>query len=77
MAQVTFRCSSADRMLPNRCESFADGLTDAREQAEMVARALIATPGGEDWRAWVMHVSDDLGEEIMSLSFASLLGPLH
>lgn len=77
MAQVTFRCSSADRMLPNRCETFASDLTDIREQAAMAARMLIASPGLEDWRTWVLHVTDDLGEEVLALPFASLIGRLH
>ena len=77
MAQVTFRCSSADRMLPNRCEAEAADLTDAREQAMLAARMLIASPGIEDWRTWVLHVSDDLGEEILALPFSALIGRLH
>ncbi len=28
-------------------------------------------------RAWVLHVSDDLGEEIFALPFSSIMGRLH
>jgi hypothetical protein len=34
-------------------------------------------PNAEDWRGWVLHVSDDLGEEIFAVSFASILGRPH
>jgi len=34
-------------------------------------------PSTEDWRDWVLHVSDDIGEEIFCLPFASLLGKPH
>jgi len=31
----------------------------------------------EDWRGWVLHVSDESGEEIFNLPFDSLLGKPH
>jgi hypothetical protein len=34
-------------------------------------------PSAEDWRNWVLHVSDALGDEIFALPFASLLGKPH
>ena len=77
MAQVYLRCSDADHMLPNRYEADPDDLAEACEQAALVVRTLIALPGPEDWRAWVLHVSDDLGEEILELSFKSVMGRLH
>jgi hypothetical protein len=40
----------------------------------MVVRTLIMGPGEEDWRSWVLHVSDDLGDEIFAVPFASVLG---
>ncbi len=42
-----------------------------------VVRSLIMTPGPHDWRGWVLHVSDDLGDEILSVPFASVLGKPH
>jgi hypothetical protein len=40
-------------------------------------RALVAAPGLEDWRNWTMHVSDDLGDEVLALPFSSVVGRLH
>lgn len=59
-----------------RAAAVAD-LADACAYAELVVRSLVMRPGPEDWRGWVLHVSDDLGEEIWALPFASVLGKLH
>ena len=77
MAQVYFNYSNAEEMFIDRRGSAVDDLTEAREYAALVVRSLILAPGAEDWRNWVLHVSDDLGEEIFSLPFASLLGKPH
>lgn len=77
MAQVYFRCSSADQILRNRCQADVNDLTEAREQAQQLVRSLIAMPGPEDWRHWVLHVTDDLDEEIFALPFTALMGRLH
>lgn len=77
MTRVCFRCSDNERMLPNRCETQADDLVDMREQAATVVRTLLASPGPEDWRSWVLHVSDDLGDEILTVPFSAVIGRLH
>lgn len=77
MAQVYFHCSHQDLLLAGICEIEVDGLTEAREQAAMVVRALVTAPGPEDWRDWVLHVSDDLGEEVLKVPFSSVVGRLH
>lgn len=77
MARVCFRCSDNDRMLPNRCEIEADDLAEVHEQAAVIMQTLLSSPGPEDWRAWVLHVSDDLDDEILAVPFSSVIGPLH
>jgi hypothetical protein len=42
-----------------------------------VVRRFISALGPEDWRHWILHVSDRDGEEIFALPFSSLLGKLH
>ena len=54
-----------------------DDLTEARDRAALVLRSLITVPGPEDWRSWIVHVSDDDGEEIFSVPFTSVLGKPH
>jgi hypothetical protein len=77
MAQVYFHCSHQDLLLAGICEIEVDGLTEAREQAAMLVRALIAEPGPEDWRDWMLHASDDLGESLFSLPFSAFMGRPH
>jgi hypothetical protein len=31
----------------------------------------------EDWRDWVLHVSDDLGDELFVVPFVFVLGKPH
>ena len=52
-------------------------LAEARDHAALIVRSLIETPGAEDWRDWVLHVSDGIGEEIFSVPFTSMLGKPH
>jgi hypothetical protein len=77
MAQVYFRCSNPDGVLLDQRRAAVRDLVEAREHAALVVQSLIKTPNLLDWRGWSMHVSDDLGEEIFVVPFASLLGKLH
>jgi hypothetical protein len=77
MAQVFFHCSSAQGTMIDRSGAAIDNLAEARDHAALVVRSLIMTPGEEDWRGWVLHVSDGDGEEIFSLPFASMIGKPH
>ncbi len=77
MAQVYFHCSNTDGVWVDQSGAAVGDMTEAREHAEAVARALIMAPGPEDWRGWVLHVSDRHGDEIFSVPFASLLGKPH
>jgi hypothetical protein len=77
MVQVFFHCSNTDGMLIDRHGAAVSSLTEARDRAAQIMRSMILTPGAEDWRDWVLHVSDDDGEEIFDLPFTSLLGKPH
>ena len=77
MALVYFHCSNIEGAGGKRPCHAAGNLTQIREQASFAVRALIAVPNMEDWRGWVLHVSDESGEEIFNLPFASLLGKAH
>lgn len=77
MAHVSFHCCTGELLLANYCEADIESLTEAREQAARVVGSLITTPGPEDWRAWTLHVSDDLGDEILKVPFSSIMGHLH
>jgi len=77
MAQVYFHCSTTERALLNYGEAEVADMTEAREQAALLVRALVAAPGPEDWRDWMLHISDDLDEEMFSLTFKSVMGHVH
>ena len=77
MAQVYFHCSHARGVLMDRRGSCVAGLTEACEVATDMMRSLVASISLEDWREWVMHVSDEAGDEIVMLSFASVIGKPH
>ena len=77
MTHVYFHYSSTEHVLLNASDADVADMTEAREQAANMIRAMIAVPGPEDWRDWMVHISDELGEEVFSLPFKALLGPLH
>jgi hypothetical protein len=76
MTEVYFHYSNAEGALLDARAVVTD-LADVRAYAELVVRSLIMRPGPQDWRGWVLHVSDDLGDEIWALPFVSVLGKLH
>ena len=77
MPQVYFYCSNPNAVLIDRRGAVVDDLAEARDQAACVVRSLTTLRSFEDWRGWVLHVSDESGEEIFNLPFASLLGKAH
>ena len=77
MTQVYFHCSNIDRVLTDPRGAAVGDLAEACKHAEGLMRALVMAPGAEDWRGWVLHVSDDLGDELFEVPFASVVGRLH
>ena len=77
MADVYFHYSNARGVLIDRRGSAVDDVTEAREHADRMVRSLIAMPGVEDWRGWILHVTDDVGDEVFEVPFAAVLGKLH
>jgi hypothetical protein len=77
MAQVYFHCSTASDVVLDRHGSNVEDLHEAREHASRIIGMLIATPGPQDWREWVLHVADADGEEILVMPFAALIGRSH
>jgi hypothetical protein len=77
MVQVYFNCSSAAQALQTQYEADVDNMAEARERAAIIVHSLISAPGPVDWRSWVLHARDDLGEEIFALPFSSIIGRLH
>ena len=77
MAQVYFHCSSSRDVRVDQLGVIVSDLAEARDRAACVVRSLVMEASAEDWRDWVVHVSDDFDDEIFALSFASVLGKPH
>ena len=73
MTQVYFHCSNAKEVLVDRCGAVVDDLAKARDHAASIVRSVTMAPSLEDWRGWVLHVNDDLGEELFVVPFAFVL----
>ena len=77
MAQIYFHCSSAEGVLLDRRGRHVEDLIEAREHAVERVQTLISRPSSEDWRNWILHVSNGDGEEIFVMPFSSLIGRPH
>jgi sirohydrochlorin ferrochelatase len=74
MTQVYFHCSNTKKVFVDRRGAVVDDLAEARDHATGVVRSLTKTLSLEDWRDWVLHVSDELGDELFIVPFALVLG---
>jgi hypothetical protein len=74
MTQVYFHCSNTKKVFVDRNGAVVDGVAEARDHATRVVRSLINELSLEDWRDWVMHVSDDQGDELFVVPFTFVLG---
>jgi hypothetical protein len=52
-------------------------LAEARDHTTSMVRSLVARRNSEDWRSWVLHVRDDLGDEVFVMPFAFVLSKPH
>ena len=74
MSQVYFHCSNRDGVLVDRRGMSVVDLMEAIETATNLVRLRISEPSLVDWRDWTLHISDEAGDEIFVLPFASVLG---
>jgi hypothetical protein len=74
MTQVYFHCSNTTNVFVDRRGAMVDNLAEARDHATSVVQSLTKTRSLEDWRDWVLHVSDDQGDELFVVPFAFVLG---
>ena len=77
MTNVYFHCSDHEYVLAPRRGVRIDNLVEACEHAERLVRSYVMSASAEDWRNWVLHATDELGGELFSVPFASVVGRLH
>ncbi len=74
MTQVYFHCSNTKKVFLDRRGAVVDDLAEARDHATRVVQSLTSERSLEDWRDWVLHVSDDQGDELFVVPFTFVLG---
>jgi hypothetical protein len=74
MTQVYFHCSNAKKVIVDHRGAVVDDIAEARDQATRVVRSVTGERSLEDWRDWVLHVSDDQGDELFVVPFMFVLG---
>ena len=74
MTQVYFHRSNTKKVFVDRCGAVVDDLAEARDHATRVVQSLTGERSLEDWRDWVLHVSDDQGDELFVVPFTFVLG---
>ena len=77
MTSVFFHCANEEHEFAAKRGVVIDNLVEACEHAHRIVRSYVMTAGEEDWRGWVLYATDELGEEIFTVPFASVLGKLH
>jgi len=74
MTQVYFHCSNTKKVFVDYRGTVVDDLAEARDHATRVVESFTCERSGDDWRDWVLHVSDDRGDELFVIPFAFVLG---
>ncbi|MBR0734781.1 hypothetical protein JQ636_40470 [Bradyrhizobium japonicum] len=74
MTHVYFHCSNMKNVFVDRRGAVVGDLAEARDHATRVVQSLTSERSLEDWRDWVLHVSDDQGDELFVVPFTSVLG---
>ena len=77
MAQVYFHCSNSREVRIDQSGIVVSDLAEARDHAACVVQSMIRESSAEDWRDWVVHVSDAYDDEIFEVPFSSILGKAH
>ena len=73
MPHIYFHCSTPRGLIVDRCGSQVEDIIEACDRAEQIVHTLIAGSSPEDWRTWILHVTDDEGE-VFAVPFSSVLG---
>jgi len=74
MSHVYFHCSNPKKVFVDRRGAVVADLAEARDHATRIVQSLTSNRSLEDWRDWVLHVSDDQGDELFVVPFTFLLG---
>jgi hypothetical protein len=77
MTQVYFHCSNTKKVFLDHRGAVVEDLEEARDHATRLVQSFTSERSLEDWRDWVLHVSDDQGDELFVVPFTFVLGKPH
>ena len=77
MTQVFFHCSNTKKVFVDYRGAVVDDLAEARDHATRVVESVTSERSRDDWRDWVLHVSDERGDELFIVPFTFVLGKPH
>jgi hypothetical protein len=77
MTQVYFHCSNTKKVFVDQRGAAVNDLAEARDHATRVVQSFTNERTLENWRDWVLHVSDDQGDELFIVPFTFVLGKPH
>ena len=77
MTQVFFHRSTTKKVFLDHQGTVVNDLAEARDHATRLVRSYTNERSLEDWRDWVLHVSDDQGDELFVVPFVFVLGKPH
>ena len=74
MTQVFFHCSNTKKVFVEYSGAMVEDLAEARDHAARLVQSFTNERSLENWRDWVLHVSDDQGDELFVIPFTFVLG---
>jgi hypothetical protein len=77
MTHVYFHRSTTKKVFLDHHGAVVNDLAEARDHATRLVKSFTNERSLEDWRDWVLHVSDDQGEELFVVPFVFVLGRPH
>jgi hypothetical protein len=77
MTQVYFHRSTTTKVFLDHDGAVVNDLAEARDHATCLVQSFTKERSLEDWRDWVLHVSDDQGDELFVVPFAFVIGKPH
>lgn len=77
MTQIYFHCFNTKKVFVDYRGALVDDLVEARDHAARVVQCVTSERSLDNWRDWVLHVSDDQGDELFVVPFTFVLGKAH
>ena len=77
MTHVFFHCANSETVVVDSCGTEVEDFIEAHQRATGVIQQFVNSAAPVDWRAWILHVTDEDGDEIFVMPFSYVLGKLH